>query len=106
MELSSANLEREQRPERNLLERCEFIRTLDMPLVQIWMYPETSDLSPRRSVQCATLVRQLTRPEADDMRRRICGKDFCDQEKGHGLFDSPMLMQYPALFDDLFLRLL
>ena len=60
---------------------------LVMEQQEIWAFPDTSDLAPRRLVNCANLTKQLG-ADANEMRRYICAQDLREKERSHGLFDN------------------
>lgn len=60
---------------------------LVMKQQEIWAFPDTSDLAPRRLVNCANLTKQLG-ADANEMRRYICAQDLREKERSHGLFDN------------------
>ena len=65
-----------------------------MPQQQVWAFPDASDLSPRRLVDCANLITSLG-TDADEMRRYICALDLHEREKSHGLFSN--MSQHPII---------
>ena len=58
-----------------------------MPEQQVWAFPDASDLSPHRLVNCTNLITSLG-TDADEMRRYICALDLHEREKAHGLFSN------------------
>ena len=46
----------------------------------IWAFPDASDLSPRRLVNCANLIKSLG-TEATELRRYVCARDLSKKPK-------------------------
>ena len=63
---------------------------------EIWGYPDTSDLAPRRLINCANLITSLG-ADADEVRRYVCAVDLREKEKPHNLFAN--MSQHPVLED-------
>ena len=65
-----------------------------MATIQIRAFPQASDLSPRRLINCANLITSLG-DDADDLRRYVCALDIHENDSNHGLFDK--IDEYPAV---------
>ena len=65
-----------------------------MQNIQIWAFPQASDLSPRRLINCANLITSLGN-DADQLRRYVCALDIRENDSNHGLFSK--MEQYPAV---------
>ena len=46
----------------------------------IWAFPDASDLSPRRLINCANLITTLG-SDADELRRYVCARDLHEKER-------------------------
>ena len=68
----------------------------DIRTVPVWICPETSDLSPRRLVHCANMIREVNGPEADELRRYSMALDLHEQDNKNGIFNQAKIDRFPA----------
>lgn len=88
------SITRDKQDER-ILPSYEFPQLI-MTQQEIWAYPDTSDLSPRRLINCANLITSLG-PDADKIRRYVCALDLREKEKPHNLFAN--MSKHPVIED-------
>ena len=96
---------RRPKDDKRLLNAEEYTQAPQQPSTEVCMFPETSDLSSKRSVNCANVIRNTPGLEADEMRRYVLGNDLHEPKRGHGIFESPLLQQEPIVLDDLLRKL-
>ena len=53
----------------------------------VWAFPDSSELAPKRLVNCANIIKDL-RAEADRFRRYVCALDLRENESNHGIFSD------------------
>ena len=52
----------------------------------VWAFPEASDPSPRRLINCANLIKSLGN-DADELRRYVCARDLHEKPRRIPLFE-------------------
>ena len=53
---------------------------VEMKQQDIWAFPDASDLSPRRLINCANLIKSLGN-KASELRRYVCARDLSEKPK-------------------------
>jgi len=60
----------------------------ELPVQEIWAYPNASDLAARRLITCANKVTADPAPHANDIRRYAQALDLSQNERNHGILSD------------------